>query len=967
MRFTLLTAIVFWLCIWGGAADSTAFVAPSTTIKPKVVGIRYGAEKTAPVLTVSWLITGLDKLPGHFYRDEQELGYTAETLAVDSVRYSARFAYTPAERCNFHFRWRSKVDSVTRVFLDTSWEWSPSAAELVELHKPFLYNRSKSAYNWAQLLVQKWPECADLHYLLAEQAANEMHPDKAIAETRLLVGLMPARDSLWKKLLAHARSQGLQELELIYARALLQTDSTKNNRQPWPWMNIDVELVQGEMVPEAWLFGNQAQSYYLAGDYRSALNAIRMARRFDSSDRLAWKEIALLLSMDSLSRAESVWDSLPEKESTLARSLRVSILHATGRDSLARMEYLLISSDSLTGALAMNSALISLMQGHALEAKTILQTSNGHSYSNASLLAQGYAEMVSGKMLEACKTYQSLTNVAPLSPDLLWGLARCAELNGDSRSAIMNYAGAIAMRRNFEEAIYSMSNLMLAEGWFVQAEENFRFLLQRNPNNYKARQGFASALFGLKRNSEAAREFDLAVKQKAGLRIKKRYAPIVAVMRLDNYTGKAELNWVGTSVAEALTSTLQDESDYQVAERIHVERALRRSDNTKDVSMDLGADFIVQGGMQGDSASIRFDIRMVELSTGKIVATASVDGSLSSLGILQRSISRKLLGLSVDSASLSRDQNDIALEARQKMAEAQETFYQGNEVQARALTEAAWKMDARILGELGAATLIDRTEALKKVLAVLPFKQEGGTAKDRWMSAGIQEAIITDMKKVSGVYMVERSQIDKILGETALVQAGLVDEKSVSEYGEKLLATSVIVGEYSGTSDSIWLTARLFSVPESRLVVSKSIAGKRMDLLKLEEKLAFALMDTLGIGVSGYERRRVIDKDPLALQTLENRIAAEMDSSQKSNQDPKTDWIGRSLIVSTTLASAITGINIYRHMRDRDDYNSVTDPESATAAGDKAEDSWNGLLVTAIVTGVLFSGTIVWYWLHSTQ
>ena len=103
--------------------------------------------------------------------------------------------------------------------------------------------------------------------------------------------------------------------------------------------------------------------------------------------------------------------------------------------------------------------------------------------------------------------------------------------------------------------------------------------------------------------------------------------------------------------------------------------------------------------------------------------------------------------------------------AQRKMAEARKSFYQGDRATARKLSQEALKIDPHVLSLMDEAVLVSEDEAAGKTLMVLPFANISQRKEDNWLTLGVQEALITDLKKIAGLYMVERSQIKEIMQE----------------------------------------------------------------------------------------------------------------------------------------------------------------------------------------------------------
>jgi len=123
----------------------------------------------------------------------------------------------------------------------------------------------------------------------------------------------------------------------------------------------------------------------------------------------------------------------------------------------------------------------------------------------------------------------------------------------------------------------------------------------------------------------------------------------VAVFAFTNITGSGEDDWIGTGIAETVTSDLKGVEGLSVVSRERVHERLRALglDSVDDpaaarVGRELGARFVVHGGYQRAGDAIRVTARLSESAGGTIVRSAKLDGRLDAIFELQDRIVREL-------------------------------------------------------------------------------------------------------------------------------------------------------------------------------------------------------------------------------------------------------------------------------------------------------------------------------------
>ena len=120
----------------------------------------------------------------------------------------------------------------------------------------------------------------------------------------------------------------------------------------------------------------------------------------------------------------------------------------------------------------------------------------------------------------------------------------------------------------------------------------------------------------------------------------------VAVMTFANITREAADDWIGTGIAETVSSDLKNIHGLTVIGRARVFDALRNlSSNANldeslaiDIGRRLGATWVVVGGFQKMGDLVRITAHFVDVSTGAVRQTVKVDGRVAEIFALQDKI-----------------------------------------------------------------------------------------------------------------------------------------------------------------------------------------------------------------------------------------------------------------------------------------------------------------------------------------
>jgi TolB-like protein len=166
-------------------------------------------------------------------------------------------------------------------------------------------------------------------------------------------------------------------------------------------------------------------------------------------------------------------------------------------------------------------------------------------------------------------------------------------------------------------------------------------------------------------------------------------------------------------------------------------------------------------------------------------------------------------------------------------------------------------------------------------VAVLPFRDlSGGKAS---VGEAIRETVTSDLKTLGGVRVVERAQLDRVLGEQHL-QATDVDPATAARVGKLLGATLIAVGAYQQASSDVRLTARFVQVETGEVVGTAKVDGRASDFLRLQDKVTAELLRSAGMAQhikKITERARAPLKSMHTLELYGDAVVAENDTKKK--------------------------------------------------------------------------------------
>jgi len=131
----------------------------------------------------------------------------------------------------------------------------------------------------------------------------------------------------------------------------------------------------------------------------------------------------------------------------------------------------------------------------------------------------------------------------------------------------------------------------------------------------------------------------------------------------------------------------------------------------------------------------------------------------------------------------------------------------------------------------------------KLTLAVLPFANQTADKNFKGPAESCSEAMILPLSKISKINLVERMQLNKVIGEIDLSQTSYVDPEYAIKIGRMLGVDASIMGSLQKIGDSIRIAVRVVSSETGKIIYSEHVDGDFDDFFDVQDKLANSLAE----------------------------------------------------------------------------------------------------------------------------
>jgi TolB-like protein/class 3 adenylate cyclase len=144
----------------------------------------------------------------------------------------------------------------------------------------------------------------------------------------------------------------------------------------------------------------------------------------------------------------------------------------------------------------------------------------------------------------------------------------------------------------------------------------------------------------------------------------------------------------------------------------------------------------------------------------------------------------------------------------------------------------------------------DEALSKKPSIAVLPFDNLSGDQEQEYFSDGITDDLITDLSKISGLFVIARNSAFQFKGKS-------VDVKTV---GSKLGIRYVLEGSVRRAEDKVRINAQLIDATTGGHLWAERYDGQMEDIFTLQDKITQKIVAALAVKLTSGEKENIASK-----------------------------------------------------------------------------------------------------------
>ena len=153
----------------------------------------------------------------------------------------------------------------------------------------------------------------------------------------------------------------------------------------------------------------------------------------------------------------------------------------------------------------------------------------------------------------------------------------------------------------------------------------------------------------------------------------------------------------------------------------------------------------------------------------------------------------------------------------------------------------------------------------KPSIAVLPFTNMSGDPEQEYFSDGITEDLITDLSKISGLFVISRNSTFTYKGKPVKVR----------EVAEELGVRYVLEGSVRRAGEQVRINAQLIDATTGGHVWAERYEGVMTDVFALQDEVTSKIISALAVRLTSSERQNLARMPTENLEAYDNFLRAE--------------------------------------------------------------------------------------------
>jgi tetratricopeptide (TPR) repeat protein len=177
-----------------------------------------------------------------------------------------------------------------------------------------------------------------------------------------------------------------------------------------------------------------------------------------------------------------------------------------------------------------------------------------------------------------------------------------------------------------------------------------------------------------------------------------------------------------------------------------------------------------------------------------------------------------------------------------------------------------------------------------------------------WLEIGLADSISYKLKNVQDYIVIDRVNVDKVLGEVQLGQSGVLDENKAKKAGKALGADIIVVGNYVKSGNRIRINAKLVEVESHKILKQVQSDGVMDNIFELQDEIALKIINQTNIAITLDVKNRITQNFTSNISAYEYYVKGQEFLLNKLNYVQAIEMFNKAVGIDANYSLAYAGL-----------------------------------------------------------
>ncbi len=194
------------------------------------------------------------------------------------------------------------------------------------------------------------------------------------------------------------------------------------------------------------------------------------------------------------------------------------------------------------------------------------------------------------------------------------------------------------------------------------------------------------------------------------------------------------------------------------------------------------------------------------------------------------------------------------------------------------------------------------------VIGVSSFSNLTGEKAISWLEVGLADSISYKLKNVQDYIVIDRINVDKVLGEVRLGQSGIVDDSKAKKAGKALGADIIVLGNFTKYGNRIRINAKLVEVESHKILKQVQSDGVIDNIFELQDEIALKIINQTNITMTLALKNKITQNFTSNLSAYEYYVKGQEYILKQLNYIKAIEMFNKAVEIDANYSLAYAGL-----------------------------------------------------------